>query len=865
MMGNFFNRIMGRSPVSQAIEIQKTASKWRDITDSDLKNKAAELKDRARKGEKEQHLLTEAFACAVIAAERSIGLHPFDVQIQGGIALAQGKVAEMKTGEGKTLAATMPAFLLSLYGKGVHMVTVNDYLARRDAEWMGPVYKMLGASVGCIQENMADTPKEETALRQAAYACDITYVTNSECVFDYLRDNLAVSKDQLVHRFRHAAILDEIDLLLIDEAQMPLIISGSAADDKSVVLKADSAVRQLRPGRDFEVDRRQHAVTLTEAGQFKVESLLGVGTLEDPDNVAFAHVVHQALQAYGLYERDVAYMVQDKSVYIIDDHTGRASPEKRYSNGLHQALEAKERLPIRGENTTLSKSSYQHYFRSYARLSGMTGTAWSVRRELEAVYGLEVVRIPTCKPMIRADYRKTLLRTAEEKRAAVVSAIVEAHKAGRPVLVGTLSVEESEAVSKMLTAASVPHQVLNARHHAQEAEIVAQAGRLGAVTVSTNMAGRGTDIMLGGDPKGAALKATAWDSPEFEATLGVKERQCGVEREKVIKAGGLLVIGTGEHDAERIDDQLRGRAGRQGDPGASYFYISLDDPLYKRFGEQKILPLLKARCADQPYGVPIRDPSVLKALNSLRISIETNDGAARKEVLRFDSVLHERRETVWEWRRSLLMTENRNDWHETVRELINDLVDRLGEETFAAAETQATPVTKEDRWNQVYTRITHPHRAPQAEGITVKDREGVITTVDAMYQARLGTPHDEQLMEWERILLLHIIDTLWPRYLNDLESVEQDVHLRTYAQVDPFVAFRTEAARMFGELMIDIQLSALRAWLSAQVTEHTAAASNPRLQKKASDPPKKKPGPEHRNKQKRHGKRIVARRAPVPV
>ncbi len=843
-MGQFLSGLFQPSPSSVIKKVRSLASKWREAKDRVLRDTAMGLRERAKKGESLNRLMPEAFALTVVAAERTLRMCPFDTQIHGGVELARSKIVEMKTGEGKTLAATMPAFLHSLYGKGVHVVTVNDYLAKRDASWMGPLYELLGATVGCIQEDMSESREEEIALRRAAYACDITYVTNSECVFDYLRDNLASTPDEVVHRGRHAAILDEVDLLLVDEAQMPLIISGPASFDKNVIIRADEVIRRLVADRDYEVDHRFHAVSFTEEGQERVEEILGVGSLSDPENLAWAHAVHQSLQAHGIQERNVDYIVQNGSVYIIDEHTGRVSPDKRYSNGLHQALEAKERLVVRSENRTLSKTSYQHYFRAYTHLAGMTGTAWTIRGELEGVYGLRTARIPTHRPMIRKDYKTVLYRTAKEKREAVAKEIASAHEIGRPVLLGTLSVEESEAVSSLLHKRKIPHSVLNAKQNEQEALVISKAGRLGAVTVSTAMAGRGTDIMLGGDPRILASELISKDAPEAEAEAEAEaemkklEETCAKERVAVVQAGGLLVIGTGEHESERIDDQLRGRSGRQGDPGASRFYISLEDPVYQEYGEKKVLPQLMERTAGHPEGAPITDPSVFSALKALKRNIEITNASSRKDVLKFDAVLEERRAAIWARRRALMTACDPDEWQAQVEELIEDLVDRLSEKINVEAEEAGESLHRGEVWRRVLESVQRPsfhdEQDDEAEPDLSMGREEVVDRINALYKERLGRPDDAQLFDWERAMLLSVIDNLWPQYLNELEGVEQDVHLRAYAQTDPFVAFRTEAASMFGKLMHDIELMALRIWLSAKSFEEVLAAAQSRSVRSAA-------------------------------
>ena len=817
-MRDLINSLFEPSARSLIRKVRAAEKRMRSLTDGGLRVRTDAFRERLERGESLASLVPEAFACVIVAAERTVGMRHFDVQIQGGVELARGRIVEMKTGEGKTLVATLPAYLHALAGKGVHIVTVNDYLASRDAEWMAPIYELLGLTVGCVQEQMGADRLEEIRQRRAANACDITYVTNAELVFDFLRDNLAFHPSEIVQRGVHFAIVDEVDLLLIDEAQTPLIISGPGQGDETSIRQADAAVRGLDEGRDYKADHRSRAVALTDKGLAAIEAVLDIGSLTDPQNLAWAHAVYQALQAHGIYERDVEYIIENAEIHIVDEHTGRVSADKRYSNGLHQALEAKEGVPIQDEDLTLAKTSYQYYFRAYPVLSGMTGTAWSEREELRKTYFRKVVRIPTHKEMIREDYERVALLTTPEKHVAVVAEIEETRDLGRPVLVGTVSVEESERLSAMLDSRGIPHAVLNARQHDDEAAVIAQAGRVGAVTISTNMAGRGTDIVLGGNPRFLAAEQGGTSEDEREAALERFREQCNEEHERVVAAGGLHVIGTAEHESVRLDNQLRGRAGRQGDPGTSSFYVCLEDPVYRRFGQKKVLPRLWDLLDDHPTGEEISETAVLAALNELRRKVEVENEAVRLDVLKYDAVIHDRREAIWGWRRSLLKTQHADEWKSSCRDVIEDLLQRLDEDfervSESASEKVESPSSRE-KWRELLGLVYGWLPMPELE----RDPADASQAVDALherYLARFGGETDTLLIEWERMSLLGIIDSLWPQYLNDLERVEEGIWMRSFAQQDPFVEFRREAAQMYGALMKDIELNALRGWLSVQ-------------------------------------------------
>ncbi len=815
-MPGWLQSIWEPSARSVVKRINTFESPIQSLSDEQLRAKTDDFKLRLQQGGSITDLIPEAFAVVREASRRSIGLRHFDVQLLGGVELARGRIIEMRTGEGKTLVATLPAYLHALAGKGVHVVTVNDYLAERDAFWMGPVYEFLGMSVGCIQENMGDGNQSDTQARKSAYACDITYGTNHEIVFDYLRDNLAPSLEETVHRDLHYAIVDEVDLLLIDEAQTPLIISGQAQDDPSFFKAMDRVMRTLNPEIHFKADRRTRTASLTEEGLTEVENALGVGSLSKPENLRWMHATHQSLQAHAIFELDVDYIVQDGEVLLVDEHTGRVSEDKRFSDGLHQALEAKEGVTIKSEDITLAKTSYQHFFRSYYGLSGMTGTAWSERDEFQKIYSRKVVRIPTHRRMIRKDYDNILFTTLQAKHKAVVEEIKELQSKGLPVLVGTVSVRESEQISRILKKSGIQHEVLNAKHHKREAEIIAQAGRAGAVTISTNMAGRGTDILLGGNPKLRAKALAEEGSERYQRSLQRFEQEAEQQQQRIIEAGGLQVIGTGLHESVRIDNQLRGRAGRQGDPGSTIYFISIEDPVYRAFGQQKILEELQQYLADHPQDEPVDNAKIRTALEALRSKVEVENQAIRLEVFKYDSVIHDRRETIWQWRRSLLHSDKLESWQKQSEELIEELIDQLEQETRTRL-SEDNEIAKNELensiWNAVRERIFGVATVAGTDDIPDNSDEFRLWFKE-LYEQRYGTDLDELLVKWERGVLLQTVDRLWTQFLTDSERVEEGVGLRSYSNLDPLVEFRREIGLMFQQLMLDIRLHAIRSWMA---------------------------------------------------
>ncbi|MFQ5591197.1 MAG: preprotein translocase subunit SecA [Phycisphaerae bacterium] len=790
--------IFGRKRARRAARLQQEINAFepslRSLSVEDLQVCSQKLRELARGGTSLEALLSEAFAVVREAARRTIGLRHYDVQLLGGLALHDGLIAEMKTGEGKTLVATLPVYLNSLAGKGVHVVTVNDYLARRDADWMGPLYRFLGLTVGVVLEEMGDEEGEELRNRRAAYGCDVTYGTNSEIAFDYLRDNLATVPGEIVHRGFHYAIVDEVDFLLLDEARTPLIIAGATRGDHGTFRRVDGVTRRLREGLHYTVKPKTRTAILTEAGLEAVSDGLGVGNLFRVEHLDLWHAVYQSVVAHGAYKRDVDYIVEDGKVLIVDEFTGRISPDKRYADGLHQAIEAKERVHVESEDETLAKVTYQTFFGRYQKLAGMTGTAWSARREFQRTYGRDVEVIPTNRPLICSDYEDVVFDTLEEKHEAIVREILGRRAEGQPVLVGTTSVHESEQLSSRLTEAGVPHSILNAKNHQAEAGIIAQAGRKGAVTISTNMAGRGTDIVLGGNPE-----MMASDNPLKASEHERLGKKCAQEREEVLAAGGLHVIGTSLHESLRIDNQLRGRSGRQGDPGSSQFIVSLDDDIWKKFGKTKID---RIRTALQEQGhsknEPIDSPKVIRTLWMLQKKVEVENEAIRRDVLNYDIVVHAQRETIYGWRGTLVAGEG-YDPVDLIREVVDDLIAQIQDkETLAEA---------------LHAHFHKSFDLPKAGHNDLKS--AVMRQALALLKQREDSIGAEVLREQGRLILLQAIDDLWTEHLSNLESVEESIGLRGFAELDPVVEWKRETARMWQETLQLIRSRAITLWFLA--------------------------------------------------
>jgi preprotein translocase subunit SecA len=782
------------------------------LSDEQLRGKTLEFRERLAAGETLDQLLPEAFAVVREAGKRVLGMRHFDMQLLGGMVLHSGKIAEMKTGEGKTLVATLPSYLNALTGRGVHVITVNDYLARRDSEWMGGIHRFLGLSVGVIVHGLTD------AQRKAAYACDITYGTNNEFGFDYLRDNMKFSLNDYVQREHHFAIVDEVDSILIDEARTPLIISGPSEVSSELYYTVNRIIPMLKKGEviehrdeklgrkvkeytgDYTIDEKAKSATLTEQGVLRVEKLMNVDNLYDPQHIEILHHVNQSLKAHALFKRDVDYVVKDGEVMIVDEFTGRLMPGRRWSDGLHQAVEAKEGVKIENENQTLATITFQNYFRMYEKLSGMTGTADTEATEFHQIYKLDVVVIPTNRPMQRQDMADVIYKTEMEKFKAVVEDVEQSHATGQPVLVGTISIEKSELLSEMLRKRGVPHNVLNAKQHEREAEIVAQAGRKGAVTIATNMAGRGTDIILGGNPEMLARReAQGQEEPEaaFPALLEKYQALCAGEKEQVLEAGGLYICGTERHESRRIDNQLRGRSGRQGDPGKSRFYMSLEDDLLRIFGSHRVAFVMEK--LKLPEGEPIEHGMISRAVENAQKKVEGHNFEIRKHLIEYDDVMNKQREVIYTQRREVLGGEG-------VRETVESIVLEMVEDVVATFCPEKTPAAE---WNldslalDMFDQFMIEPQLPTVEkGLTRKEleetlKEQVMTRL-AEKEEEFTTPVMEHLM---KVLLLQTIDQQWKDHLLSIDHLKEGIGLRGYAQRNPKEEYKREAYRLFMEMM----------------------------------------------------------------
>ncbi|GAB7388001.1 preprotein translocase subunit SecA [Bacillaceae bacterium] len=766
-------RLFKRVEEINALEPQISA-----LTDEQLKAKTEEFKERLQQGETLDDLLNEAYAVVREAAKRVLGMRHFDVQILGGIVLHQGRIAEMKTGEGKTLVATLPSYLNALEGKGVHVVTVNDYLARRDSETMGQVYQFLGLTVGL---NVPGLSPEE---KKAAYAADITYGTNNEFGFDYLRDNMVLYKEQIVQRPLHYAIIDEVDSILIDEARTPLIISGQASKSTDLYYVADRIVRHLKPEEDYTVDEKMRSVTLTEEGVEKVERALNVDNLYDTKHIALNHHISQALKAHVLMKRDVDYVVQDGEVIIVDEFTGRLMHGRRYSDGLHQAIEAKEGLKVQNESMTLATITLQNYFRMYKKLAGMTGTAKTEEEEFKKIYGLDVVVIPTNRPMIRKDLPDVIYKTEAAKYRAVVEEIIRRHEKGQPVLVGTTSIENSERLSEMLKKRGIPHNVLNAKHHAREAEIVAKAGQRGAVTIATNMAGRGTDIVLG---------------------------------EGVAELGGLHIIGTERHESRRIDNQLRGRSGRQGDPGSSQFFLSMEDDLMRKFGAENMIQMMDRLGLEEDQ--PIESKIVSRAVESAQKRVEGANFDLRRIVLQYDDVMNQQREIIYKQRREVLEKDNLRD---VVINMINSYVERLIDMHCPQDELPEEWDLKAllDQCNGTFLR----EGTVTEQELKGKEREELLAffreLVNKLYDEREQAIGPETMREFEKVVVLRAVDSKWMDHIDAMDQLRQGIHLRAYGQTDPLREYQLEGYEMFQDMIARIEEEVATYIMKAEVAQN---------------------------------------------
>ena len=754
MIGSLIRKIVGSKNERELKRIQPLVERINQrepeispLSDDQLRGKASEFKERIGRGESMEEILPEAFAVVRETAKRTLGERHYDVQLIGGIVLHEGKIAEMATGEGKTLVSTLPAYLNALEGKGVHIVTVNDYLAKRDREWMGVIYRFLGLSVGVILHELNDRERKE------AYGCDITYGTNNEFGFDYLRDNMKFSLEDYVQRDLNYAIVDEVDSILIDEARTPLIISGPAEESTDKYYKINRIIPSLKQGTDYQLEEKSHTAFLTEEGVAHVEKLIHVENLYDPRNIETLHHVNQGLRAHTLFKRDVDYVVKEGEVIIVDEFTGRLMPGRRWSDGLHQAVEAKENVRIENENQTLATVTFQNYFRMYKKLAGMTGTADTEAAEFRKIYNLDVVVIPTNMPLIRTNYPDVIYKTEDEKFRAAVREIKELYQSGHPVLVGTISIEKSERLSQLLKKQGIPHNVLNAKHHEREAEFIAQAGREGAVTISTNMAGRGTDILLGGNPKFLAKTLVKEEATE-ETIQKANEKALGIvkqEKEKVIQVGGLHVLGTERHEARRIDNQLRGRSGRQGDPGSSRFYLSLEDDLLRIFGSERISHIMDRLGIEEDQ--PIEHRLVTRAIESAQRKVEAHNFEIRKHLLEYDNVMNKQREVIYSQRREVLGSE---DLKETVMEMIEEeaegLVDFYTDEKEHPEEWDLKPLQ-----DAFYQQFSFKWSAPSTKENGIRrDQliEAIVEKAKEVYQKKeeeFGAP---TLRYLERVIML---------------------------------------------------------------------------------------------------------------
>ncbi len=838
-----------------ADSVLEKEDEYKALSDTELKNKTKEFKERLKNGETLDDILPDAFATVREASERVLGMRHFKVQIIGGIALHQGRIAQMKTGEGKTLVATLPAYLNALTGKGVTIVTVNDYLAKRDSEWMGKIYKFLGLSVGLIVSQM------EFAEKKEAYLCDITYGTNNELGFDYLRDNMAIDRSGIVQRSRNFAIIDEVDSILIDEARTPLIISGYGGESTELYKLADTFAKRLKSIKfasiddkestddldaDYVVDEKASTVTLTARGIKKAEEFFNIENLSDSENMTLAHHINQAIRAYGVMHRDKQYVVKDGEVLIVDEFTGRLMIGRRYSDGLHQAIEAKEGVKVEGENKTLATITFQNYFRLYQKLSGMTGTAKTEEEEFKGIYELDVLEIPTNKPMARTDLPDAIYRTEKSKFEAIANEVEAVHKTGQPVLVGTITIDKSEALSSMLKSRGIKHQVLNAKHHDKEAQIVAQAGKLGAVTIATNMAGRGTDIMLGGNAEYMAKNlmakkgytdekidnATSFFDTDDEEILNARKvykdyfdtfkSEISPEHDKVAELGGLYIIGSERHESRRIDDQLRGRSGRQGDPGKTRFYISLEDDLMRIFGGERLENMMGRLIGDVE---PLENKLLSNTIESSQKRVEGRNYNSRKYVLQYDDVMNEQRRIIYEQRRQVLDGEDLSD---QIKKMIASIIDGALNLYANAPDSSG--------WNLVGLR-EYFEEIFNLQGILnytkeelyQMEREDLKEELERLADMRykeqeesLTTPIMKAL---ERRHILRSVDIHWMEHIDNMQALKNGITLRAYGQHDPVEEYKFEGFNMFEEMVDNMRIEAIKGLMHSSIKTDTTQKS----------------------------------------
>ena len=836
-----------------ADKIEALEEEYRALTDEQLQAKTPEFKQRLQQGETLDDILPEAFAAVREAADRVLGLRPYRVQLIGGIVLHQGRIAEMKTGEGKTLVATLPAYLNALTGNGVHIVTVNDYLAKRDSEWMGKVHRFMGLTVGLI---VHDLTKEQ---RQAAYAADITYGTNNEMGFDYLRDNMAIYKNEQVQRGHSFAIVDEVDSILIDEARTPLIISGMGEKSTQLYDMAESFACRLKKyvvtetddkeaedetlDADYIVDEKARTATLTARGIAKAEEFFHLDNLSDPENSTIAHHINQAIKAHGTMKRDVDYVVKDGEIIIVDEFTGRLMFGRRYSEGLHQAIEAKEHVSVQRESKTLATITFQNYFRLYSKLSGMTGTAMTEEEEFATIYKLDIVEIPTNRPVVRIDNEDAVYKTEQGKYRAVIRQVKECHEKGQPVLVGTVSIEKNELLSRMLTKEGIRHNLLNAKNHEKEAEIVAQAGQFGAVTVATNMAGRGTDIMLGGNAEYMATndlrKAGYTDEVIADATgyaetdnseilearqlfadkLRQHKAEISGEADRVRQAGGLFIIGTERHDSRRIDNQLRGRAGRQGDPGETRFYISLEDDLMRLFGGERVQAAMERMNIDED--MPIESKMLTRSIQQAQTTVESRNFQARKSVLEYDDVMNKQREIIYGQRRQVL---EGMDVKDVIMNMMNTSITHLVQNAFSGI--QHLDMTSCQELLRQVEGLYFPKYAVRfsQEQLDAMDAQAVTDAFTQAAAAYYQQKEDEftapVMREVERVVLLRVVDEYWMEHIDAMSDLRQGIRLRAYAQIDPIIAYKKESLEMFEEMIAAIQDETVRRLYSVRLQKN---------------------------------------------
>ncbi len=852
-----FEKLFGTRSSRELKKIQPTVDKilaleepYRQLSEDALRGKTAEFKRRLADGETLDELLPEAFAAIREAADRVLGMRPYPVQLIGGIVLHQGRIAEMKTGEGKTLVAILPCYLNALNGRGVHVVTVNDYLAKYQSEWMGKVYRYMGLTIGLVIPGMSP------AERREAYAADITYCTNNELGFDYLRDNMAIYKQELVQRGHAFAIVDEVDSILIDEARTPLIISGKGEDSSHLYEMADRFVSTLRKqvfaktedkevhddyDCDYFVDEKSRTVSLTASGIAKAEKFFGVENLADAENTTLSHHINQAMKARGLMKKDIDYVVKDGEIIIVDEFTGRLMYGRRYNEGLHQAIEAKEGVNVASESKTLATITFQNFFRLYDKLSGMTGTALTEEEEFGAIYSLDVVEIPTNKPVIRVDHTDVVYKTEAGKYRAIVEQVKECHAKGQPVLVGTISIEKSELLSKMLKREGIPHNVLNAKHHEQEAQIVAQAGKFGAVTIATNMAGRGTDIMLGGNadflakaelaktdlPEELLSEADSYAETDNPEILAVREKykellkkykaSIADEADKVRTAGGLFIIGTERHESRRIDNQLRGRSGRQGDPGESRFYLSLQDDLMRLFATDKVMGMMDSLGLDED--TPIDAKILSNAVENAQKNVESRNFRARKSVLEYDDVMNTQREVIYAQRQKVLDGE---DLRENMMSMLSDVVSGAVSDAFA----DNGGVANEDGLHRLaaamegiyFAKGTLSSRSNQLIGKSAAEVSDVVNEIARhTYEAKEAAYTPAIMRELERVIMLRVVDEYWMDNIDAMDDLKQGIGLRAYGQHDPVVAYKEEGYQMFEAMIRAIKEETIRRMFLVQL------------------------------------------------